>query len=545
MIAHFSGNVFFRDSPEFRQACTWNSRDVGNVWPRRPGMPYDTMTGPKSARKASKNLNFWASQSVEDAHTEVSHSKSVVRCSTPVQPPSLSNKRSSAHRAAERTQDAMRIRVGAQAQAPAVATGKDTAAAAAESKDRDDSEDGKAPYKERQREVLAEAVDAAPEADEEEEKESDSASSAATEGFNSEDEHGGRAGGDVGMRTLQERESKFCAELAKKGMQIVHMRADGNCLFRALAHCLWGDQERHGQLRASVMEYVVKERDYYSQFIAEDFARYIRRKRREGCFGNHLELQAASELFARSIEVYSYSSTPAQIIDCWGTSSSREVEPLRLSYHTQGNHYNSIQPIVTTIDKWAQKLSHREVSDAEVLAVADALATEEEMERAVLALSLAEARRDVASARGAGSSSSASPMPSSILALMDVGYSEQNAREAYRVAGHLGLHEMVRFLSPPKRAHHNNSQLPGSAVTRNASHHGAGPSSLPPASSSFGAGGAAAASSVASHESLNGFMHHGEVESGSGASLPPASSLASLLPREGKTANVDENETSE
>lgn len=251
--------------------------------------------------------------------------------------------------------------------------------------------------------------------------------------------------GDVPMRSLRERERIFASQLLSRGLRIVDMRADGNCLFRALAYAVWGDAEFHVPLRAKVIDYLVQERDYFSQFVAEDFARYVRRKSRDGTHGNHLELQAAAELFGKPIEVYSYGPTPATIIDSWGTpadGSARPPEPVRLSFH-RGSHYNAVEPVGAAGEKRAQA---KRDADLQWRAAVDARATQDEMERAVLALSLVEASRGE-SAAGSSASSSASTMPSTVLALIHSGYTEERAKEAYRVAGHGGLAEMVRFLT--------------------------------------------------------------------------------------------------
>lgn len=287
----------------------------------------------------------------------------------------------------------------------------------------------------------------------EDERASDSGSSAGTEAYNSEDEHPNpqkTSSADVPMRTLREREDEFASQLEAKSLRIVEMRPDGNCLFRALAYGIWNDPERHAALRANIMQYLVQERDYFSQFVAEDFVRYIRRKRRDGTHGNHLELQAAAELFGRPIEVYSYGDTPATIIESWGgvPSTSREPpEPVRLSFH-RGSHYNAVRP-VNEPQKSVKRARGRAADQADWCEAADARATQDEMERAVLALSLVEATRGD-SAPGSASSAAAA-VPTSALALIKSGYSEERAMEAYRIAGqggsHGGLPEMIRYLT--------------------------------------------------------------------------------------------------
>lgn len=50
--------------------------------------------------------------------------------------------------------------------------------------------------------------------------------------------------------------------------------------------------------------FVAQERDHYSQFVSEAFDSYVSRKEKDGVHGNNPEMQAASELFNRPIEVY-------------------------------------------------------------------------------------------------------------------------------------------------------------------------------------------------------------------------------------------------
>lgn len=51
-----------------------------------------------------------------------------------------------------------------------------------------------------------------------------------------------------------------------------------------------------------------KNRDHFSQFVTEDFSDYLARKRRPDVEGNHIELQAISEIYLRPIELYEYST---------------------------------------------------------------------------------------------------------------------------------------------------------------------------------------------------------------------------------------------
>jgi hypothetical protein len=94
------------------------------------------------------------------------------------------------------------------------------------------------------------------------------------------------------------------------------------------------------------MDYMMKNRDYFSQYVTEDFTAYVNRKRSDHCHGNHLEIQAMSELFNRVIQVYHYSTEPINIFHGgYGTDNA----PMRVSYH-QDMHYNSVvDPFAATI----------------------------------------------------------------------------------------------------------------------------------------------------------------------------------------------------
>lgn len=110
-----------------------------------------------------------------------------------------------------------------------------------------------------------------------------------------------------------------------RGLEVVPMAGDGACLFRAVAYHVMGDAEMHDVVRERCLDYMVggralvcffadkpkqprqaKNRDHFAQFVSGDFDAYLQHKRHPACHGNHLEIQAMSEIFNRNIEVFSY-----------------------------------------------------------------------------------------------------------------------------------------------------------------------------------------------------------------------------------------------
>lgn len=164
-------------------------------------------------------------------------------------------------------------------------------------------------------------------------------------GYNSGDEYD-RSFDNMTEEELNEKEKLFEDKLHKKGYSIKKMGEDGACMFRAVADQIYGDQEMHASIRKLCMDYMAKNSDYYSQYVTEDFDKYVERKRSDHIHGNHIEMQAMSEMFNRHIEVYHYSSEP---INIFHGSQKTDNEPIRLSYH-RNVHYNSIiDPYKATI----------------------------------------------------------------------------------------------------------------------------------------------------------------------------------------------------
>jgi hypothetical protein len=86
------------------------------------------------------------------------------------------------------------------------------------------------------------------------------------------------------------------------------------------------------------MDYMLKNADYFSQYVTEDFEQYVNRKRSDHSYGNNLEMQAMAEMYSRTIEVHQYSIDPINIF--FGMYKTDNA-PIRLSYH-YGVHYNSV-----------------------------------------------------------------------------------------------------------------------------------------------------------------------------------------------------------
>ena len=100
----------------------------------------------------------------------------------------------------------------------------------------------------------------------------------------------------------------------------------------------------HDVVRRLCLDHIEKERDHFSPYVTQDFDAYVARKRRDRTHGNHVEIQAISEIYNRPVHVFDATSGDAQqpMNTFSGAPSDGEPSaPLRLSYHGR-NHYNVI-----------------------------------------------------------------------------------------------------------------------------------------------------------------------------------------------------------
>lgn len=140
---------------------------------------------------------------------------------------------------------------------------------------------------------------------------------------------------------------KYAQELYKIGYVIRQIGDDGNCLFRAISDQIYNTEKYHSEIRAYCMKYIEIESDYFRNFIEggnslEKFYLYLENKKKDGVWGDDVEIQAMSEIYNRPIEIYVYSSKP---IRTFHETSFNDNEPIRLSYHGK-SHYNSVFYII-------------------------------------------------------------------------------------------------------------------------------------------------------------------------------------------------------
>eukprot|EP00668_Euglena_longa_P042265 GGOE01055814.1.p1 GENE.GGOE01055814.1~~GGOE01055814.1.p1 ORF type:complete len:256 (-),score=31.13 GGOE01055814.1:176-943(-) len=141
---------------------------------------------------------------------------------------------------------------------------------------------------------------------------------------------------------------RLLQRLAFHGLKETLVEGDGNCQFRALADQLWRNQHSHREVRHLVTSRLKFHSNQYAPFVInEDYDTYVARMSKEGEWGDHLTLQAASDAFNVEVVLITSFADNRSIISIkpmdWGNSldgkSARQT--LYLSFFAE-IHYNSI-----------------------------------------------------------------------------------------------------------------------------------------------------------------------------------------------------------
>ena len=134
-------------------------------------------------------------------------------------------------------------------------------------------------------------------------------------------------------------------------MRVFLCKGDGNCLFRAVAHQIWADQEQHFKLRTMCCDYMIEHQIGREMFVNQkNFDTYMRKKRKPGVWGDDPEIRAIEMMLDVEIEVWNSELADGGGLEPSTIHLSGSFPPsatadtaltVRISFHGR-NHYNSV-----------------------------------------------------------------------------------------------------------------------------------------------------------------------------------------------------------
>ena len=134
---------------------------------------------------------------------------------------------------------------------------------------------------------------------------------------------------------------RFLSQLRENGFELVPIQGDGNCLFRAIAHQMTGNDDFHQEYRTRIVNYISRERDDFEPFIENGmgFLNYIDNLSELGTFGGQDCIVAFSRLERVKVCVHEV-DCPVLVISAENIKDCSKC--IHLAYHNQ-EHYSSLR----------------------------------------------------------------------------------------------------------------------------------------------------------------------------------------------------------
>ena len=83
------------------------------------------------------------------------------------------------------------------------------------------------------------------------------------------------------------------------------IRGDGNCLFRALAHCIYGTEEVHMKMRQLLVDFAKDNTEVLSPYVLSGtIDSHLAHMKYDRIWGTQVELKAAASLFQMDLYVF-------------------------------------------------------------------------------------------------------------------------------------------------------------------------------------------------------------------------------------------------
>ena len=152
----------------------------------------------------------------------------------------------------------------------------------------------------------------------------------------------------TGPRHSDKEATAFNSQLAIEGLTIYPIAGDGNCLFRAIAHQVFGNEERHMEVRLACVSEMERHPDDYAPFLLEEegwegpgaFAEYCKAMSSPREWGGNLEVIACGRSLSRHVVIHRLGEPR------WEVVAPGARATIHISYHN-GDHYASVRGIAT------------------------------------------------------------------------------------------------------------------------------------------------------------------------------------------------------
>tara|TARA_B100000519_G_scaffold133079_1_gene115026 strand:- start:115 stop:1860 length:1746 start_codon:yes stop_codon:yes gene_type:complete len=148
--------------------------------------------------------------------------------------------------------------------------------------------------------------------------------------------------------------NRLLEKLKERGLREVQVLGDGNCQFRALSEQLYGNEARHKEIRARVVEHLRDNETKYAGFVEGTYKEYVDKMSRDRSWGDDKTLQVFANIHFLRIEIYTdydYEDEKKWIPKILPRGDDGEelefLSTIQLSFYSEW-HYNSVHELERT-----------------------------------------------------------------------------------------------------------------------------------------------------------------------------------------------------
>ena len=134
---------------------------------------------------------------------------------------------------------------------------------------------------------------------------------------------------------------------AKIGSSVIDkIKGDGNCFFRAISKEVFGEEERHQEMRKTIVDYMQKNRQHFDMYIDGDPSAHIEDMKEKCTWATQAESFACASLLGREIFVLTPHTdtykwclfSPKDGLNCLTTKCKCHITIC----NTNGDHYDRV-----------------------------------------------------------------------------------------------------------------------------------------------------------------------------------------------------------
>lgn len=128
--------------------------------------------------------------------------------------------------------------------------------------------------------------------------------------------------------------------LTRAGLKIGYVEPDGNCLFRAFARQVSGNEENYHEFRLSCCNYIQEQAEFFQSFLEDmNVTDYVIEMMKDGTWGTQIEIVALCRHYETDCVIFRQDGLHYRV-EC--AIHLDELKPIVMLSHHDDEHFNGV-----------------------------------------------------------------------------------------------------------------------------------------------------------------------------------------------------------